>query len=640
MALKSFLGKTALSKEQHLENEIRAVFGLEGKASEEKTTLEDIQNVLKAAGSESRPEDIPHIPFSGKTHVRTPLSQPAFMEFLKESTDSAAVMEQLEAIRSRCKQERGFLKKNFNVFASKDPLDAIVDSAASFEQFCRDNDITFDDEAKALALAEKESLAEKLWEWRFLIAAAGGALTGAAGIDIMSHSPELAAYPGVFFSKILPGFVVPFTALSLFKTASRDDAAKDALLFARFGVTMTLGAALSIAIINAEEHFGLIDTHNPPVIAAATQSMADQIPGAAEAAAAQAVQNPSLLASALDGLNPSAYMLDGVGLGLGLGVAYGLTRRRRARGEGDPSSAWDRATGLVASAADKPGQALIGVSNFMDGQFNNVVTYGGIPAIYLLLGHTIAEHGVGEFSHYAGLYATAFGSMGLATALVGAGLYASGVRSKEEWKAVSNVAHTAFSTSSGAATIDTIKESLKTLGVSEKTRDLTPIATAFHMFGPTVCLGSIALYANGYFGHEQTVLEQAQTLGIVIASMLAVRGVPTANGALLTPVLNKDGLLTPAQINTVNAAVIGPDRLLDMCETVVNTVADVLVLKWHDESNWAQNIAKVKGALWSGIISGAEKAGVTLKKPEEQKKEPPQTKANDNHRPPAPPAAM
>lgn len=508
-----------------------------------------------------------------------PLLQKSFFDTLRRNADDAKQMAaQLEKLRETAKAEKGFLKIAFNLFSAGKPLEKILADIGTFAEYCNENNITFDAAAERLIAGKKpetvwHKTAHHLYEFRFLIAAVAGGTAGALGLNPADASPELAAYPGVFFSKVLPAFVVPFTALSLFKTASRDDAVKDSLLFGRFGLSMALGAALSMSVINAEKYMGWVGPDSKPAVETVLT-----------AATPESGKATSVLASAFENINPSAYMLDGVGLGLGGGIAYGVARYlRRRRGDGN---AGENEFGI--------GKGLVKASNFMDSQFGNVITYGGIPAIGLLLSQTIAEKGVGEFGHYAGMYATVFGTLAVAQGMVAAGLYKSGFRTREDWKLVSDVAARAFATSSSAATIDTIKESLAKKGVSEQTRDLTPIVTNFHMFGPTVCLGALALYANAYFGYDQTLLQQAETLSLVIASMLAVRGVPTATGALLTPVLSKDGNLTPNQIGTVNAAVIGPDRLLDMCETVINTTADLLVLHWHDKSKWAENIAAGK----------------------------------------------
>lgn len=549
---------------------------------------------LKSAGYEAAPPSgaktgkgfFSRIFNSFSAEKETPFSKKEFYDFLRESPDAAeTVRQKLHTLREVSKAKRGFLSAAFGIFSSEQPLEKITSDIETFAQYCIKNRITF--EEKKGHFVEHEGFLRKN---RFILAAVAGGLSGAAGLDLSAQSSAIGAYPGVFFGKMLPAFVVPFTALSLFKTASREDAAKDALLFARFGMTMTLGAALSIGIINAEEKMGLIGTH-----ADAGTTAISQETGHGES----------------EGFNPAGYMVDGVIGGAAGGIAYGMARHFRRRREGD--EAGDNEFGI--------GKGLVKASNFMDRQFGDFVAAGGIPAIYLLLSHTIAKNGIGEFGHYGGLYATAFGSMGLAMGLLGAGLYKSGVRSKEDWKSVYSVAKQAFSTSSGAATIDTIKDSLKHFGVSEKTRDLTPLATAFHMFGPTVCLGSIALYANSYFGHPQTVPEQVQTLGLVIASMLAVRGVPTANGAMLTPILKKDGRLTESDISAVNAAVIGPDRLLDMCETVVNTTADLLVLKWHDNSKWAEKISKIKDAM-PGITAANNEEPPKAEKTANNKKPP------------------
>ncbi|HEY8190850.1 MAG TPA: cation:dicarboxylase symporter family transporter, partial [Alphaproteobacteria bacterium] len=443
--------------------------------------------VLKLHGHEVSPDPV--------LKLKGPFSQKSFYEALRLNfSDTELLKKQLEKHREESKKHAGFLKTVFNIFGSEKPLEKVVEDIGAFAGYCAENKISFEEETGKFVT--KESF---LYKNRFLIAALSGGIAGGLGLDPAAASPALAAYPGLFFSQVLPAFVVPFTALSLFKTASREGAAKDSLLFARFAATMTMGAALSIAVINAEKTMGWIGDSTEHTITAL-------LPGAESSAKSE-------------GFNPAAYMLHGVAAGLAGGVAYGYARHRRRKG-GELS--------LDDDNEFSPGKHLVRLSDFMGDQFNNVVTYGGIPAISLLLAGTIAEKGLGEFSNYKGLYATAFGTLALAQGMVLAGLYKSGFRTREDWKLVWDVATKAFSTSSGAATIDTIKDSLAKKGVSEKTRDLTPIATGFHMFGPTVCLGAIALYANAYFGHDQTLLEQAETLSLVIASMLAVRGVPTA----------------------------------------------------------------------------------------------------------------
>jgi Na+/H+-dicarboxylate symporter len=571
----------------------------------EAMTFDELTRVVRAFNDNNLEIKAEKLPQPKHASVQTPLTDPAFLQSLAHHfEDTTALHEQLQLLHGQCLQEKGFLQKAFNIFADQDSLAKVMHDVETFETYCRDNHISFNAETQQLEVKDRpEGLAEKLYEWRFLVAAVAGATAGAAGLDTSEASTTLADYPSQFFGTALPWFVVPFTGLSLFKTCSQPSVMKDAKVFGRFAAAMTVGAALSIGIVNAEKHFGMFD--QPKAV-----SVSD-LPPTPEVKKEEAAQVKSSEDSVLDRLaaiKPSQYMMDVVGLSIALGLLYGRSKRKEELGEDERSkfddliltkfTAVDLETrekllkALDVSGKAVPGKALVGASNFMDKSFAPFMTFGGLPAIFLSLNHAVAENGLGQFGKYAGLYETAFGSMAIAGGIIVGALYGMGVKNKEDWKAVADIATTAFSTSSGAATIPTIKKSLEKLGVSESTRDLAPLATSFNMVGPTVCLGAITLYANEFFGHEQTIAEQVETLSMVLVTMLGVRGVPASNIALLSPILDRQGL-APNEVKQVYDGVLGTDRLLDMCETVVNTLADTAVLMWHEKAG-QKKIASVE----------------------------------------------
>lgn len=531
----------------------------------------------------------------------TPLATPEFYNSLiRHFEDPGALYAQIELLRDRCKRERGFLKKAFTIFGSRNPLDAVLHDIAAFDTFCQKNSIVFDAKNQQLEMVKVETgkrIAHELWESRFLVAAVGASATGAAGIDLTPAMQQFGAelaeavgeplmktivgdYPGTFFSKALSWFIVPFTGLSLFKTASQPGIFNDAKILGRFALGMFAGAAISIGLVNFEKNMGWIERYEAPVSVSAPVSDLPPVPELVktEAVLLSADKEDKSLVSRIYDVKPAEYMLDVVELSIVLGLLYGFARRNLERAESEK-----KASSAFSRAADGPGRALLAASGVMDKSFAPFMTYGGIPAIWLSLSHAVAENGFAQFGQYVGLYETAFGSMGLAAVAIAATLYASGVRSKDDWKAVRDVATTAFSTSSGAATIPTIKQSLAKMGVVEQVRDLAPLATSFNMVGPTVCLGAIVLYANEFFGHSQTLSEQVGTMVVVLATMLGVRGVPASNVALLSPIMEKQGL-GEDNMKVLYGAVLGPDRLLDMVETVINTLADMAALKSQDNS--------------------------------------------------------
>jgi Na+/H+-dicarboxylate symporter len=142
----------------------------------------------------------------------------------------------------------------------------------------------------------------------------------------------------------------------------------------------------------------------------------------------------------------------------------------------------------------------------------------------------------------------------------------------------------AFSTSSSAATlpltIETAKEKLK---IKEEVAGFVlPLGATINMDGTSCYQAIAAVFIANVMGFDLTVIDQ---LSIVLTATLASIGsaaVPGAGMVMLAIVLSQ------LQIPMEGIAIIlGVDRILDMCRTVVNVTGDLtvvtLVNQWSDK---------------------------------------------------------
>ncbi|UZR93196.1 dicarboxylate/amino acid:cation symporter [Chondrinema litorale] len=132
----------------------------------------------------------------------------------------------------------------------------------------------------------------------------------------------------------------------------------------------------------------------------------------------------------------------------------------------------------------------------------------------------------------------------------------------------------AFSTSSSAATLPVTMERVeKHLGVSNETASFVlPLGATVNMDGTSLYQGVAAVFIAQAYGLDLTI---GQQLGIVVTATLASIGsaaVPGAGIVMLVIVLEQ------AKIPVEGIALIlAPDRILDMCRTVVNVTGDATV---------------------------------------------------------------
>jgi DAACS family dicarboxylate/amino acid:cation (Na+ or H+) symporter len=167
-----------------------------------------------------------------------------------------------------------------------------------------------------------------------------------------------------------------------------------------------------------------------------------------------------------------------------------------------------------------------------------------------------------------GLLLHGFGTYSLALIALG--------RTNPLWffKAVRGVMLTAFSTSSSNATLPTTlvaaEEKLK-LPRRISSFVLTVGATA-NQNGTALYEGVTVLFLAQLAGMELTFAQQLLVCYLAVLGSIGTAGIPSASIPFIILVLGMIGV-NPALI----ALILGVDRILDMCRTVVNVVGDLVV---------------------------------------------------------------
>ena len=162
----------------------------------------------------------------------------------------------------------------------------------------------------------------------------------------------------------------------------------------------------------------------------------------------------------------------------------------------------------------------------------------------------------------------------------------------EFFRRIKTVILTAFSTSSSVATLPT------TLRISEENlrvpRDinsfvLTVGATA-NQNGTALYEGVTVLFLAQLAGVDLTLGQQVMVAGLAILGGIGTAGVPSASIPFIIVVLAGIGV-NPALI----AIILGVDRILDMCRTVVNVVGDLTAATYVARSEGYELAGKERG---------------------------------------------
>jgi Na+/H+-dicarboxylate symporter len=142
------------------------------------------------------------------------------------------------------------------------------------------------------------------------------------------------------------------------------------------------------------------------------------------------------------------------------------------------------------------------------------------------------------------------------------------------YRAMSPVHLVAFSSSSSAATLPINMETVQSrLGVSERvTAFVLPLGATVNMDGTALYQGVAAAFIAQVYGLTLTFMDQVEIVLMATLASIGTAAVPGAGIVMLVMVLKAIGV----PVDGI-ALIVGIDRLLDMCRTVVNVTGDAVV---------------------------------------------------------------
>ena len=132
---------------------------------------------------------------------------------------------------------------------------------------------------------------------------------------------------------------------------------------------------------------------------------------------------------------------------------------------------------------------------------------------------------------------------------------------------------TAFTTSSSNATLPTtMRVAEQKVGIPrEISAFVLPLGATMNMNGTALFEGATVLFLAQVFGVNLGLGQQAVVVLMSVVTAIGVAGIPGGSIPLLMMVLAMVGV--PAE---GIAIVLGVDRLLDMCRTVLNVTGDLV----------------------------------------------------------------
>lgn len=132
---------------------------------------------------------------------------------------------------------------------------------------------------------------------------------------------------------------------------------------------------------------------------------------------------------------------------------------------------------------------------------------------------------------------------------------------------------TAFSTSSSSATLPTtLKVAEENLGVPRPVaRFVCTLGATANMNGTALFEGVTVLFLAQFFGVELTLAQQVTVLAVCVLGAIGAAGVPGGSLPVIAMILAMFGI-PPEGIGLI----LGVDRFLDMCRTVVNVGGDMV----------------------------------------------------------------
>ncbi|HBS48959.1 MAG TPA: dicarboxylate/amino acid:cation symporter [Rhodobacteraceae bacterium] len=130
----------------------------------------------------------------------------------------------------------------------------------------------------------------------------------------------------------------------------------------------------------------------------------------------------------------------------------------------------------------------------------------------------------------------------------------------------------AFSTSSSSAVMPVTIQSARQLGVPDSIANLVvPLGATMNMAGTALYQAVAILFLAQLAGVELTATQTAVVVGTLVASSIGAPGTPGVSIAILVNVAASMQIPVEGMV-----IILGVDRLLDMCRTVVNVSGDLV----------------------------------------------------------------
>lgn len=130
----------------------------------------------------------------------------------------------------------------------------------------------------------------------------------------------------------------------------------------------------------------------------------------------------------------------------------------------------------------------------------------------------------------------------------------------------------AFSTSSSSAVMPVSIQTARRLGVPDSTANLViPLGATMNMAGTALYQAVAILFLAQLAGIELTITQTLVVTGTLVASSIGAPGTPGVSIAILVSVATSMNIPVAGMV-----IILGVDRLLDMCRTVVNVTGDLV----------------------------------------------------------------
>jgi Na+/H+-dicarboxylate symporter len=157
-------------------------------------------------------------------------------------------------------------------------------------------------------------------------------------------------------------------------------------------------------------------------------------------------------------------------------------------------------------------------------------------------------------------------------------------------KAIAPVQLLAFSTSSSAAVMPlSIETATGKLGVPASRADLIiPLGATMNMAGTALYQAVAVLFLAQMVGVELSAAEITTVVATLVLSSIGAPGTPGVSIAILTTVVASLGIPIDGMV-----LILGVDRLLDMCRTVVNVTGDLTACALL-KPKWAEDVAAME----------------------------------------------